>query len=79
LENAPFKSATFIVEPGKLSPLDSHQVREIWFIVSGEGMLFSGDKKRIVKKGDGVFYKPHTDHAIENIGQTNLEVISIWW
>ena len=77
---APFKASRIMVLPGSWSPLDDHQEKECWFIVSGEGELVFLDKeKKTVKPGDVMFYDSQQSHKIYNSGKEDLVIISIWW
>ncbi|WP_103069465.1 cupin domain-containing protein [Aquimarina sediminis] len=77
---APFKVSRWEVYPDKSSPIDTHEVRECWFIARGKGELIrNGVNEGIVSQGDVLFFDSYQSHSIHNIGIENLLVFSTWW
>lgn len=76
---APFKASRFTVEPGCVSPPDSHAVREIWMVAEGEGELLYDDRPVRIKAADVVYFEPHKTHQVKNDGARTLVVYSVWW
>ncbi|WP_116964403.1 cupin domain-containing protein [Fastidiosibacter lacustris] len=76
---APFKSSFFTVQPGVTTPFDCHEVRELWLIVSGTGRVTCDKSVSEVKEKDAVYFDSFQRHSVENIGNTPLIIISIWW
>jgi len=77
---APFKASRIRVLPGSWTPLDDHDEKECWFIISGEGeLVFLEREKKIVRPGDVMFYDSRQSHKIYNSGKEDLIIISIWW
>ena len=77
---APFKSSRLVEYPGKTSPLDLHDVKECWFIASGEGIVtYDGADEVSVKPGDVLYYDSRKSHSITNTGNKELLIFSVWW
>lgn len=76
---ADFKVATFQLEPGTRSPVDSHVEQEIWIVTHGAGLLHSNGNTKQLMPGSAVHFTSHIDHWIENIGIAQLKLITIWW
>ena len=78
-EKTDFNIIHFIVFPGNESIMDQHQSKEYWFIMGGEGRLMINEKSFDVKKGELYFFNSMEKHKIENLGNQDLEILSIWW
>jgi quercetin dioxygenase-like cupin family protein len=76
---APFKGSRFTVEPGCISPVDSHAVREIWMVAEGEGELLYDGRLLRLKAADVLYFEPHKPHQVKNDGTRTLVVYSVWW
>ncbi len=79
LSVAPFKGGKFVVEPGVRSKLDIHDVRECWIMASGEGVLYYDGKPFEVTAGDFLFFESQHSHQIENKGDEDIVIYSVWW
>jgi mannose-6-phosphate isomerase-like protein (cupin superfamily) len=80
VHNAPFNLARFVVEPGYVTPVDSHAVHEIWFVASGAGELrYDGDQLIRIAEGDAVYLEPPRTHEVRNDGDSTLVIHSIYW
>jgi mannose-6-phosphate isomerase-like protein (cupin superfamily) len=76
---APFTLARFVVPAGLSSSPDTHDVRELWVILSGEGLLLlDGDESR-VGAGDVLYFESRETHQLVNDGQEPVELVSMWW
>lgn len=76
---APFKANRSTVEPDCSSPVDSHLVREMWFIAQGEGELVYDNRSVRIRAGDACYFEPLKAHSVRNDGTETLVVFSIWW
>jgi quercetin dioxygenase-like cupin family protein len=76
---APFKASRFTVEPNCSSPIDSHEVHEIWMVAEGEGELLYDAQSIRVRVADVFYFEPHKSHQIINDGNLPISICSIWW
>jgi mannose-6-phosphate isomerase-like protein (cupin superfamily) len=76
---APFKASRFAVEPNCSSPVDSHEVHEIWMVAEGEGELLYDNQSVRIKAADVLYFEPYKSHQIKNDGGVPIVVCSIWW
>jgi mannose-6-phosphate isomerase-like protein (cupin superfamily) len=76
---APFKTARFTVAPGRSSPVDSHQVHEIWTVVSGSGELIFDSRSLRARENDVFYFEPLKTHEIHNDGIEPITIVSVWW
>lgn len=76
---APFKGSRFTVEPGGTSPVDTHQVQEIWMVAAGRGELSYDGRSFRVEPGDVVHFEAMKPHQLHNDGDATLVVFSVWW
>jgi len=67
------------VEPGETTTRHSHDEKEMFFVVSGEGILRLGDEERRIGFGDTIFMTPDVEHDLTNVGPDRLLFLSIWW
>lgn len=80
LKGTPFNIARFVVEPKMVSKLDQHEVKEIWCVVSGEGILDHNGTDYFIKTGDYYFMNSNETHQVQNSSESNeLVIYSIWW
>ncbi len=75
----PFQGGRFRLEPGSTSALDTHEDRECWLVVSGQGVLSYGAEKVRVSGGDFLYFEPHMSHRIHNDQDEDLMIYTIWW
>ena len=72
-----FKTKVFVVKPKHRLSLQSHNHRkELWSIVSGEGVCTVGDKQFNVAKDASVVIPQGAKHRIENSSTADELVIS---
>jgi mannose-6-phosphate isomerase-like protein (cupin superfamily) len=77
--SVPFKASRFTVAPGCTTPLDRHDVREMWMIASGRGRLRHCGSEVAVDAGRILFFESEEPHEVTNEGPDELVVFSIWW
>jgi mannose-1-phosphate guanylyltransferase len=66
------------VNPGaKLSVQKHHHRAEHWVVVSGTAKVTNGEKTFLLKENESTYIPIGTVHALENPGETPLEVIEI--
>jgi len=75
----PFKASYFVVEPGCLSPVDTHPVHEIWMLAGGEGELIYDGECSSLHPLDFLYLEPPKKHQVKNVGSGPLVIFSIWW
>jgi len=51
------------------------KTEEIYFILSGCGVMFLNEKSFEVKEGDSILIKPGEKHCIENTEKTDLKIL----
>ncbi|MBA3045230.1 MAG: cupin domain-containing protein [Euryarchaeota archaeon] len=61
-----FAMRVFTIQPGGYSPHHQHDWEHEVFILEGNGILRSGDRKEPLKPGDFIFIKPGELHQIRN-------------
>lgn len=76
---APFRMATFQIEPRCATIAEAHEVEEIWYIASGSGRVTIDDVMTEVSPGDIVYFPPHAKHQLRNVGSQRIEAVSLWW
>ena len=66
-----------VIKPGGKAPLHRHAYAETFIVLRGVGKM-TVDKDTIeVKPGMCVFVSPNTPHSIVNVGNEDLEVITV--
>ncbi len=60
-----------------LSVIHSHSIAEMIYVVSGEGMIVTGDRRRSIGKDDFVLIPPHLMHTEISSSQNPLEYICL--
>jgi mannose-6-phosphate isomerase-like protein (cupin superfamily) len=64
------------IRPGQATQLHRHgQTEEIYYILSGEGLMVVGDEKQTVRVGDAVLIPPGVWHRVTNTGLVNLVLL----
>ena len=61
------------IAPGGNLTLHYHSPAEIYVVTSGKGMLNKSGELEEIKKGDVVYIKGNTKHALNNVGTETLE------
>ena len=66
-----------VIKPGGRAPLHRHAYAETFIVLRGVGKM-TVDKDVIdVKPGMCVFVSPNTPHSIVNVGNEDLEVVTV--
>ncbi len=66
-----------VVKPGGKAPLHRHAYAETFVVLRGVGRMTVDNDVIDVKPGMCIFVKPNTPHSIVNIGNEDLELITI--
>lgn len=72
-----FAMRLFEVEPGGYSPLHSHPWEHEAYILEGEGIVVSEDRKTEFRMGNVIFVAPNEKHQFKNIGEKTLKFLCI--
>lgn len=75
----PVRISWIHVHPGHTSPVDVHQVREVWLVASGNGVLRCGEARVFLSAGETFFFDSGVPHAVFNDGSEVLTLVSLWW
>lgn len=75
----PFKASCFIVQPGCVSPVDTHAVHEIWMLAQGEGELMYDGESSVLHPKEFIYLEPPKKHQVRNTGTEPLVIFSVWW
>lgn len=79
LPAAPFRLSRFTVAPGVETPVDVHQVHELWLVGAGTGELTYDGTAHRISEGDVVRFQPERTHTVRNDGTGTLALFSLWW
>ena len=70
--------ARVVLEPGSKVPFHQHVGSfEAFYILAGSGLVNDNGNLQQVKTGDVVFTDDSENHALENIGDVDLEYIAL--
>lgn len=70
--------ATMIIEPGSSIGTHCHEGEdEVYYILSGTGLLSDGATETVVTAGDAVLTGNGESHSIENIGEDTLKIFAV--
>jgi mannose-6-phosphate isomerase-like protein (cupin superfamily) len=72
-----YSLAHAIVRPGQTTLPHRLRTAEVYYIMSGEGMMHIGDESSPVQPGDAVYIPPHARQFIHNPGTTDLLFVCI--
>lgn len=62
--------------PGQTTRRHRHgQTEEIYYILSGEGLMVVGDEKQAVRVGGAILIPPGAWHCVTNTGRVNLVLL----
>ncbi len=75
----PFKASYFVIQPGCLSPVDTHAVHEMWMVAQGEGELIYDGEPSLLHPLDFINLEPPKKHQVRNTGSEPLVIFSVWW
>jgi mannose-6-phosphate isomerase-like protein (cupin superfamily) len=76
---APFEVARWSVMPGNANDLDMHVSREVWLVISGEGIVTWGNQSATIMAGDAVAFDAKVSHQAHSTGTEPLRVFSVYW
>jgi mannose-6-phosphate isomerase-like protein (cupin superfamily) len=76
---APFSASWWTVEPGETTPVDRHEVHELWLVARGEGAMRLGSEELQVRAGQAIYIPPDDEHVVTATGSEDLVVFSTWW
>lgn len=80
IKTEPFALGMTVIEPGKSHEIHEHDANsEIQVIYSGIGLMISGGREVKIKKGDVIGLTVNEDHGFKNTGDTNLEILWIYY
>lgn len=72
----------FTLKPGKVSGPGAHPepYNEIYYVLRGKALLRLGDPPEVyeVRPGHIAFMPANLAHGLENIGDEDLEILTIW-
>jgi mannose-6-phosphate isomerase-like protein (cupin superfamily) len=74
-----FTLARFVVPAGLASTPDTHEVREMWVILRGEGRLKLDGEETRVRAGEVLYFDSLQTHQLINEGEEAVELLSMWW
>lgn len=69
----------FSVAAGCSTIDDFHDEHEIWFVVSGGGVITLDGVNQPLVKGDTIYFKPMAHHKLHNTGDAQIDIFSFWW
>jgi quercetin dioxygenase-like cupin family protein len=72
-----FAMREFEVAPGGYTPRHSHDFEHEVFVLSGEGVVFEGDKQHKLVGGDVVFVQPNEVHQFRNTGSQPMKFLCL--
>ncbi|MBP6950847.1 MAG: cupin domain-containing protein [Alphaproteobacteria bacterium] len=75
----PFQIDEITILENMSSPVDKHEVAELWSILSGTGDLTYDGKNYILKTGEWFFFEPFKEHQVVNNYREDLRILSIYW
>jgi|TARA_B100001750_G_scaffold187108_1_gene156451 mannose-6-phosphate isomerase-like protein (cupin superfamily) len=65
------------ISPGKTSIPHKLKSSEVYYVLNGEGIIHVNDKTKKIHMRQSIFVPAFSKQYIENIGQTDLEVLCI--
>ena len=72
-----FCMRVFDLEPGSSTPSHSHWWEHEVFVLSGKGVVMSGDKETTIEKDSVIFVAPDEHHCFVNNSQGLLRFICV--
>lgn len=64
----------YVLPAGGTDPQQPHSEDEVYYIVSGQGMIFVGGEDRPVQAGSVVFVAAHVEHRFHSI-EEDLKIL----
>ncbi|MFB9143000.1 class I tRNA ligase family protein [Vibrio artabrorum] len=68
-----------VIPPSEKTNIHNHHDREYWSVKSGEGVLYSNNKKVKLTSGDYIEFSPFEAHTVENLGNEDFCFTSYWY
>jgi mannose-6-phosphate isomerase-like protein (cupin superfamily) len=66
------------LEPGQaVAPHHHREIEEIYYILSGRGVMKVGDEKREVAAGDAIYVPRGNSHTLENTGAEPIKLLLV--
>lgn len=75
----PFEMNEFVVKRGEQTPVDQHEVAEVWYVQSGHGTLHLDGEDHELKPGSWYQFAPGRSHQATCGEASDLQVLSIYW
>lgn len=67
-----------LLPPGKIVPPHYHEVlEEIYYILSGSGVMTVGEESREVSSGDAIFIPKNHVHSLTNTGEEDMKLLLV--
>jgi mannose-6-phosphate isomerase-like protein (cupin superfamily) len=79
VEQPDWGGAWVAVAPDERTTPHGHQEKEMFFVISGRGVLRMGAVEREVGYGDTVYVTPGVDHDLTAVGPDRLVFLDVWW
>jgi len=80
-ENSPTKYFDFRISTytpkGHVEPHTHEVTEQVYYILSGKGVMILGDRRIVVEPHTSIFIPPHVVHAIENTGLEDLVFVVV--
>lgn len=70
-----FAMRQFEVAAGGFTPRHSHPYEHEVYVLTGEGIVFEGDRQHTIRAGDVVFVAPDEVHQFRNTGEQPLRFL----
>lgn len=77
--DAPVAVLEFNVEPYASSEMSANPITEVIRILSGAGIVLSGNQELPVQAGDWLLIEPNVHHQVRNEGAEVLRALSVSW
>jgi mannose-6-phosphate isomerase-like protein (cupin superfamily) len=77
-ENSPSKRLTMgqtTIYPSGSTTGHIHDMEEVYYVISGEGVMVVGEDEYPIKAGDGLYVPPHVFHTTFQRGNMPLTVV----
>ncbi len=78
METVSSKVKLLSISPGHKLSLQKHRYRsETWYVINGKAKVTKGNERYSMVAGDSVIIEANEQHRLENISETQLEIIEI--
>ena len=78
METASSQVKLLSISPGHKLSLQKHRYRsETWYVINGQAKVTKGNERYSMVAGDSVIIEANEQHRLENISETQLEIIEI--